>query len=504
MNSLRCPVLLGVSLAFGLAFARPDVAAANEENVWPIRVERTDDSGKLISWAGAGPFLYKRPWSEGGAVAGFRPLYAQWRASDGQTREFNVLYPVFTYRTDGEAYRWSILQLVNRSGSRAEANVTPPQSRPSQFDTFDIWPFWFSRNTGSKESSYRALFPIVGSVKSRFGQDKLSWTLFPFYARAEKKGATTRATPWPLIKTTRGAEQGFAVWPLVGWRKKPEVYRSSFFLWPLGWNNTIQPPPGSPAGTPARREVGFLPFYTRETAAGFINESYLWPFFGYTDRSGPNRYHETRYFWPFLVQGEGDGRTVSRYGPFYTRSTKKEIEKTWVMWPVYREKRYTEAGLAHAQRQVLYFLYWSAEQRSTTNPAAARAKKSHLWPLYSKWDNGAGRRQLQFPSPLGVFFPDNERVRESWTPLFTLYRHDQRAPGDVRHEALWGLMSWTRTAVRSEFLLGPLVRVDSNPGEKRVALGSGLVGFRRTAEKGWRLFWFDFPSKANKVRASSR
>jgi hypothetical protein len=170
---------------------------------------------------------------------------------------------------------------------------------------------------------------------------------------------------------------------------------------------------------------------------------------------------------------------------------------------VYREKRHTEAGIAHRQRQVLYFLYWSLDQRSTSNPAAAPARKAHLWPLYSTWDNGAGRKQMQFPSPLELFFPDNDRVRQSWSPLFSLYRYDQRAPGHVRHEALWGLMSWHRAPSRREFHLGPVFSVDTNSQEKRVAIGNGLFGARRVAGSGWRLFWFDFPSKANNVRASS-
>jgi hypothetical protein len=194
---------------------------------------------------------------------------------------------------------------------------------------------------------------------------------------------------------------------------------------------------------------------------------------------------------------------VNRYGPFYTRSSNKGIEKTWVMWPVYREKRFSDAGISHRQRQILYFLYWSLEQRSTTNPAAAPAEKSHLWPIYSKWDNGAGRKQLQFPSPLELFFPDNERVRHSWSPLFSLYRFDQREPHSARHEAFWGLVSWAHEPSRREFHFGPLFSMNAEPEEKRVAIGNGLFGFRRSAGSGWRVFWFDFPSKPNKVRDSS-
>ncbi len=503
MNHLRSTTLLAVSLAFGLAFAvRGTTSIRAEENFWPVKVSQTDDAGNVVSSQTAGPLLFQKPGSQGGTVSGFRPFFVKWRATAGETREIDVLYPVFTYRTDSEKYRWSVLQLVNRSGDRAARSA---ERLPAlTYETFDLWPFWFSRDTGSPESSYRALFPIAGTIKSRFGYDKLTWTLFPFYGRAEKRGAITTATPWPFIKTTQGTEQGFAFWPLFGWRTKPGVHDYRFFLWPLGWNNTIQPPPESPAGTPPRREVAFLPFYSRETAPGYVNESFLWPFFGYTNRDQPKHYHETRYFWPFLVRGDGDNHTVNRFGPFYTHSVTKGIEKTWVIWPLYREKRVSEAGIAQTQRQVLYFLYWSLQQRSLTNPSAAPAEKAHLWPLYSTWDNGAGKRQFQFPSPLEVFFPDNDRVHQTWSPLFSLYRKDQRAPGFVRHEALWGLLSWTRAPSRREFHLGPLFSVKAEPEEKRVAFGSGLVGVRRVPGSSWRLFWFDFPSKANNVRAASR
>ena len=172
------------------------------------------------------------------------------------------------------------------------------------------------------------------------------------------------------------------------------------------------------------------------------------------------------------------------------------MDKRWVMWPVYREKRFSEAGIAQRQRQVLYFLYWSLEQRSHTNPSAASAEKSHLWPLYSKWDNGAGRKQFQFPSPLELFFQGNERIRESWSPLFSLYRFDQREPGIVRHEAVWGLFSWTRSPTRREFHLGPIISMEATNEEKRFAIGNWLIGIRRSPNTGWRAFWFEFSSKA--------
>lgn len=199
-----------------------------------------------------------------------------------------------------------------------------------------------------------------------------------------------------------------------------------------------------------------LPFYTRDTAPGYVSENYAWPFFGYTHRTDPYRYDERRYFWPFLVQGRGDQRRVNRWGPFYTHSVIKGYDKTWFAWPLFRHARWTDNGIAQEQNQVLWFLYWSLTQRSTTNPAAAPAHKTHLWPLFSSWDNGAGQRQLQVLSPFEVFFPTNEPVRQLWSPLTAIYRYDQRAPGDTRGSILFSLVSWKNSPTGREFHLGPL------------------------------------------------
>jgi hypothetical protein len=246
-------------------------------------------------------------------------------------------------------------------------------------------------------------------------------------------------------------------------------------------------------------KVGFLPFYTRDTGPGYISETYGWPFFGYSDRTAPYRYHETRYFWPLLVQGEGDNRHVNRWAPLYSHSVIKGYDKTWYAWPLYRHVQWEADELAQQKDQLLFFLYWSLEQRSLTNPSAAPAKKTHLWPLFSAWDNGAGRRQVQALSPFEVFFPNNEKVRQLWTPLFALYRYDHQPDESVRHALLWNAITWRRSVTEREFHLGPLYRSRTDAaGGRRWALGLGLVGAERDPATGrWRPFLFDFARPAN-------
>ncbi len=494
MNLVRIVALLG---SLTVLAAR---SGAEERNGWPVAVAQDDSAGQVVSWEAVGPLFFHHPAADGATVGGFRPLYV--RTDDvahGKT-ETTVLYPLFIYRADSETFEWTIFNLINRAGPRPGVAVSPA----GQMEAFDLWIFWFSRQTGSPETSYRALFPVAGTIKSRFGYDELAWTLWPLYFRAEKQGAVTTSTPWPFIQATRGAERGFAVWPLFGWRDRPERFHREYFLWPLIWNNTIQPTEPAPGAAPTR-QVGFIPFFTRTAGPGLVDETVVWPFFGYTDRSVPNRYHETRYLWPFLVQGRGDDRSVNRWAPFYTHSMVKGREKTWVMWPLLRQATWQEGGVAQTRTQFLYALYWSLEQRSLANPQAAPADRTHLWPLFSKWDNGAGRRQFQLFSPLDLFFPTNDRVREAWTPLFAIYRSDRRGPDDRRWSALWSAVTWRRQGEREEFHLGPLLGVEAQPERRRVAFGNGLFGWqRRPGDARWHVFWFDFPAKPTTLPPAPR
>jgi hypothetical protein len=404
-------------------------------------------------------------------------------------------YPLFTYAADDETYRWSVFELIRRSGRKE--NASPALGSFTDPTIFELWPFWFSRqDPKDPDASYRAFFPIAGTLKNRFGYQRLSWTVFPFYLRSQKHDVVATGTPWPFVRVTSGAAEGFALWPLFGYQNGPGAARQRYYLWPLIYNNSQPASSDAPAGTAPSQQVGFLPFYTREQSAGFVNENYLWPFFGHTERTAPYRYHETRYLWPFFVQARGDDRYRNRWGPFYTHSIVKGYDKTWVGWPIYRHARWTDDNLTQTKRQVLFFLYYSLEQQSATNPALPHADKTHFWPLLSKWDNGAGQRQWQVLSPFEVFFPNNDKVRQVWTPLFAIYRFNQPAPGYAQHSFLWNAVSLKRTPERSEFHLGPLFGLERNHGQRRVTVFNGLVGIRRDATEGrWHWLWLDFPAK---------
>jgi hypothetical protein len=103
---------------------------------------------------------------------------------------------------------------------------------------------------------------------------------------------------------------------------------------------------------------------------------------------------------------------------------------------------------------------------------------------------------VQVLSPLEVFFPTNDVIRQLYTPIFALYRYDRTDADTSRHSLLWKAVTWRRSTSGKEFHLGPLFSVQTGPDQKRIALARGLIGWQRLpGQPRGRLFLFDFNRK---------
>ncbi|HVU18074.1 MAG TPA: hypothetical protein VHD32_14195 [Candidatus Didemnitutus sp.] len=491
--------LLVALFAAGLASS----LCAGEWNAWPVRVDLNDVAGSArpgenpnnsaethvhtpgsgapgyINNAGGareeqvlGPLYAKHEEKDGESWTAWRPILLESRIGTKEATYF--LYPLFTWRKDSGYTRFSFFDLVN------DSRISPEPGVRGERD-FDVWPFYFSRETGQPDTTYHALFPVAGTIKNRFGKDSLTWWIFPLYFHTEINGKRITSAPWPFLRFIDGAgHHGFEFWPIAGSRGREGDYREQFYLWPFGYKSETN----LSAPVPDER-LGVLPFYARESGPGYLAESYLWPFFGYTHRTEPKRYDEQRYFWPLFVQGRGDERYINRWGPFYTHSRIKGYDKTWAPWPLFRRGIWDEDRLTQEKVQILYFLYWSLDQRRRGHPEDAPAYKRHLWPLFSAWDDGAGRKQFQLFSPFEVFFPNNEVVRRLYTPLFAVYRSDQRGSDEYSRSLLWHLVSWKKSPAGREFHLA--------------MFGWG----RATGDDHTRFFLFDFNRKKDMTASSA-
>jgi hypothetical protein len=474
MSFLRFDLYL---FLFLLVLIMPVSVSAQEANYWPFFVGKREAPEKEFhQWQGLGPVLFEKEAADHD-IRGIRPFFIRFDDKFRDRRSRHILYPLFNHREDPQGVRWDILTWIR-------GDTFAPEGKEAT-TRFHLFPFLFLQRSPDPEKNYFGLFPIAGEVHNLLLYDRISWLAFPFSIRLERGDVTTVGRPWPFIRFVEGAEtQGFHFWPFYGQVERAGDFSRRYYLWPLGYS--VQRDLHKEQPFEAR---GFIPFYTTSRSENAVSETFFWPFFGYTTSFSP-QYDEVRYFWPLFVQRRGEHHYINRWAPIYTHSVRRGVEKQWVLWPLFRRERWIERELLHQKAQVLYFVYWSLAQSRPEQPGGTRASKRHLWPLFSWWDNGAGRRQAQILSLFEVFFPYNEIIRENWSPLFALYRYDQQ-PEQTRHAFLFDFITWTHGEEEARLNIGPLASYERTEKGRRFELLKGLltVGAHTEGKRPFRLFW---------------
>jgi hypothetical protein len=457
-------VLTGLAVGFAVLGSY-----AGETNVWPLYVEQVDSPVGRPDHAGSlGPII-SRTQKGPVEIKSIRPFFTSFENLETGGKESYLLYPLFNWKDYPE---------YDTKGSQNLIKLRESDST-DEFYT-QVFPFYFRNKTNDPETSYHAFWPFGGTLKDRFGRDEITFYAWPLFVRTQRDDETRIHTPYPFIQQLDGPKSnGFALWPFYGHFEREDDYEKTFALWPFYYNQYFNLDQEEPY-----QRLGVLPFYARETAPGLKSETFAWPFFGYTRENAPREeYWENRYFWPFFMQADGDKRTVNRWMPFYTHETSGRTDKKWYMWPILKRKTTREQGFIRDRTSVLYFLYRDEKQHY----ADGTAQMTTLWPIIGYWNNGAGRKQVQLLDPFTAFFPRNEKIRENWTPLFTLYRYDERM-GNGRHSLLWDFVVWEKDATGTlGFFIGPLFQWEAG-GEWSIL--KGLIG--KTGEgdtKRMRFFW---------------
>jgi hypothetical protein len=452
-------------------------AQAADNNLWPALVERPADSaGRDAGWSAAGPFVAWRSTTQAD-IFSLRPLFTRFDRPAPQPDHWHVLYPLFNYYKTADGYHWNLFNLID--SSRAH---TTGEFRLTAF------PFVFARSSPVPDTSHFAVWPVGGTIRNFFGRQRIDFAAWPLWIRSQRGDETWYHFPYPFLRRMHGpSSSGFAIWPLYGQSHKEGSYHKTFALWPVFYHHRYRLSDPEPVV-----HFGIWPLYTAESAPGLRSRSFVWPFFGYTREYDPRPpYTETRWFWPFVVQGRGDERHVNRLLPVYAHEASTGYRKNWYLWPVLRTEQRDLGTVLERRNTLLYFVWQDIRQQAHTG--SYHGRKTWLWPLFGYWADGSGDRQFQLLDPLGTFFPHNEKVRENWSPLFAIYRYDHRA-GSTRHSLLWDLVVWQRTPdVAAAFHLGPLFEwVDDGPAG-HWQLFKGLFGVRRLDDgsRRLRLLWIN-------------
>jgi hypothetical protein len=441
---------------------------AKEVNFWPAFVRQADSPvGRSDQVSSLGPIFGNK---QVGAtrILSIRPFWTSFENPETSVTNSHVLYPLLNWadREDVQAgHGMNILQ-YRRNSALGQT-------------FFQAFPFVYYNRTPDADTSYYAFWPFGGVLKNRLFRDRITFVAWPLFVQTKKEDETRTHIPYPFVQMLKGPKsRGFGLWPLYGHFERDGDYENSWALWPFHYHYRSKLDQKVPYV-----RFGVLPFYHRETAAGLKSETFGWPFFGYTREWEPRvPYSENRYFWPFLVQGRGDEKYVNRWLPVYAHEKRPGVEKRWYGWPFLKTERFTEQGLERDRTTFLYFLYRDEQQRFK----GGNSRLTTVWPFAGYWNDGRGRRQLQMLDPLTVFFPRNEKVKENWSPLFALYRFDERM-GNKRHSVLWDLLVWERddTGLKS-FYVGPVFEWES--GQQWQFL-KGLVGSRKV-DGEHRVKWF--------------
>lgn len=412
----------------------------------------------------------------GNRTLAIRPFLYHKHSFEENLKETYLLYPLLKHTKSAECEAWNIFNLIHfRNLQNADHNET----------RFTIFPFFSINKTEKKENNFEGIFPFAGKVHHYFGYDSLEWSWFPLYLKQSKGPIDRISLLWPFIRWQKGPNAGgWALWPFCGhfWEKNHYSYK--YFLWPLIYDiaeiSNISEP---------RRRTGCLPFYTMERSENRRATSIGWPLFQKIEEKSPE-YDEIQFLWPLVIHGQGKEKYINQWAPLYSHRITKGIEKKFYFWPLIQQKKWKERSLIIDQQQLLYFLVWSQRQYKESQPNMVFAEKTHVWPLYSYWNNGQGKKQFQLLSPLEVFFPNNEVVRKVYSPLFALFRYNQNEKGQIQQSIFFDLIKSEHGLSGEKFSIGPLFNFESRPGVAKIELLKGLFGYQKiSGKKTIKLFW---------------
>lgn len=445
-----------------------------EMNLWPLMHHQSGDPhGRAKETNLAGPFIGNRAL-EDMEVLSLRPFYTYFN-KEAENDHWHILYPLWNVYEREHGYLSHGLNLLRFN-----------RNRDRKLFHGELFPLLFYHNESGLKDDYYAFWPLGGTIKNRLFRDRIDFLLWPLYVKTRNKDETYYHFPYPFFRILQGpASSGAGVWPLYGEFSRKNDYRHRWVLWPLYYHYMDNLDEEVPY-----ERCGLWPLYHRETAAGLKSESVIWPFFGYTRKFEPRKkYSETRYFWPFVVQGRGEEKYLNRLLPVYSHEKVPGEETWWYGWPLLKREKMKTEGFKRQRYTLLYFLFRD-DQRSLEEQSS---RQTTLWPLLGYWDLNGEQRQWQVFDPLSIFFPGNEKVRENWSPLFAVYRYDRREDS-VRHSFLWNLFVWKSGGDEDrELYLGPLFNWVKKREKRSWEILNGLLGWTRNeSSRNWKFLWHEF------------
>ncbi|MEK7706628.1 MAG: hypothetical protein AAB380_01350 [Verrucomicrobiota bacterium] len=239
-----------------------------------------------------------------------------------------------------------------------------------------------------------------------------------------------------------------------------------FALWPIYFNSALAIGTENP-----QKEFGILPLYNSVRSPNRDSTGVLWPFFTWID-DREKKYREWEGPWPLVVVARGEGKTTTRFLPFFSRASNTNLVSNSYLWPVYKYNRIQSSPLVRERTRILFFLFSAVNEKNTETGAAH--ERTDFWPLFTHRRDFNGNTRLQLLAPIEPILPNNKSVERNWSPLWSVWRAEKNP----------------KTGNTSQSLLWNLYRRETSPASKKCSLLFGLFKYQSDAKaKHWRVFY---------------
>jgi hypothetical protein len=463
---LRIGVLILTPGVSCVSFAENDFHAGLLYDQFPL----TLDSGQRTE--AIGPLFYDQQKDTEKTWA-LPPFFSRDTDPAVESREDDFFYPLLTYESYGQEYRWQLFELWSFAGGQ-----TQQESRQKRFT---IYPLYFQQRSPDTNENYTALIPFYGHLQHRLFRDKIFFVMFPIYGQSQKKDVVTDNYLYPFFHVRHGdGLHGWQFWPLVGSEHKDVTTLTNgfgdtsiaaghdkfFALWPFYLKSTL----GIGTGDPEKFWAAF-PLYLQTRSPKRDSTTVLWPFFSWIDER-EKKYHEWQGPWPFVIFTRGEGKTTSRVWPVFSQSHNKELESDSYLWPIYQFKRTHSDPLDLQRTRILIYLFENTVEKNTATGVDKR--RVDAWPFFTYHRDFNGNKRLQILALVEPALPDNRGVERNWSPLWSL----------------WVSENNPKTGASSQSFLWNLYRHEKTPASKKCSLLFGLFQYQSDTEmRRLRLFY---------------
>ena len=302
------------------------------------------------------------------------------------------------------------------------------RSHPQQVRTRTmLLPFWFSGVT-EKGVSYRAFFPLGGTMYDFLMFDRVQFYLWPLYATASVNDQKSQMILWPLYTRTQGPDvERFRIFPFYGRSEKVGIEQNRFIMWPF--YTSVQ-------ALSERGGEGFVlfPFYGQIDAPHLQTRWVLPPFFRFSQAED----QRTRDMpWPFVQWAEG--RVDKQYlWPIVGRKKIRDHRSGFLAWPIITwdasGNENEGSRRLHVAPVYQFKKIWNASE-------SIDQSEWKVWPVA----RGIRKEDCSVIEVLALWpFERAAVIERNWAPCWRLFRIEQ-SENEVEWSLLHGVLGYKRS-----------------------------------------------------------